>query len=197
MKISITLILILVMCFGFISKAQTKSNLELIDSLISTSINEIKDSLGKNEKTFVEIIVPSTHEILKGKFYKHITNKLNLVADKENSSQQISCYLDLVKVTYSQPQKENFFGDFYVDRKIDIVGNIVIKNQNFVKTLEIKKSLSDKINLDEIKNVEEESLPFTKSEIPNIPLFTNFCEPIIVIGTLVVSTVLLFVVRSK
>lgn len=192
------LFLSLILCFGIVSKAQTKSNLELVDSLISASVNELENSINKNEKVFLEVVSPLSFEVLKGKIYNSFSKKFHLLNTKQDSVQFVNFYLLKVKTSYGEPRKESIFGNFLVERKIEIYSNVVVKNSsNQIKTLEINKSSVDTVYLDEINMLEDKSLPFTQSEIPNIPLLSNLLEPIIVIGTLIVSTVLLFVVRSK
>ncbi|MDF1611335.1 hypothetical protein [Stygiobacter electus] len=192
------LFLSLILCFGIVSKAQTKSNLELVDSLISASVNELENSINKNEKVFLEVVSPLSFEVLKGKIYNSFSKKFHLLNTKQDSIQFVNFYLLKVKTSYGEPRKESIFGNFLVERKIEIYSNVVVKNSsNQIKTLEINKSSVDTVYLDEINMLEDKSLPFTQSEIPNIPLLSNLLEPIIVIGTLIVSTVLLFVVRSK
>lgn len=192
------LFLFLILCFGIVSKAQTKSNLELVDSLISASVNELENSINKNEKVFLEVVSPLSFEVLKGKIYNSFSKKFHLLNTKQDSVQFVNFYLLKVKTSYGEPRKESIFGNFLVERKIEIYSNVVVKNSsNQIKTLEINKSSVDIVYLDEINMLEDKSLPFTQSEIPNIPLLSNLLEPIIVVGTLIVSTVLLFVVRSK
>ncbi|MEW6004429.1 MAG: hypothetical protein AB1695_03855 [Stygiobacter sp.] len=192
------LFLSLILCFGIVSKAQTKSNLELVDSLISASVNELENSINKNEKVFLEVVSPLSFEVLKGKIYNSFSKKFHLLNTKQDSIQFVNFYLLKVKTSYGEPRKESIFGNFLVERKIEIYSNVVVKNSsNQIKTLEINKSSVDTVYLDEINMLEDKSLPFTQSEIPNIPLLSNLLEPIIVVGTLIVSTVLLFVVRSK
>lgn len=193
------LFLSLILCFGIVSKAQTKSNLELVDSLISASVNELENSINKNEKKFfLEVVSPLSFEVLKGKIYNSFSKKFHLLNTKQDSIQFVNFYLLKVKTSYGEPRKESIFGNFLVERKIEIYSNVVVKNSsNQIKTLEINKSSVDTVYLDEINMLEDKSLPFTQSEIPNIPLLSNLLEPIIVVGTLIVSTVLLFVVRSK
>ncbi|MCX7875296.1 MAG: hypothetical protein N2321_03895 [Melioribacteraceae bacterium] len=191
-------ILFFLMCFGLISKAQVKTNIEIIDSLFSNSVDKFQNIIDKNEKTYLEIITSNDYDILKGILIKHISKKVNLVSEKENTGQSISFYIEKAKVNYESPRRENFLGDFIVDRNVEVKGNVVIKNKfNELKVYEIKNQTNDVISFDDIKLIENQSLPFTKSDIPNVPLISNLFEPIIVVGTLIVSTVLLFVVRSK
>ncbi len=191
-------ILTFILCFGFFAKAQTKSNLELVDSLISASVNELNNHINKKEKIFLEVISPSSFDVLKGKIYSNFSKNFYLVNEKKDSIQHISFYLSNVKTSYTEPIKESFFGNFIVNRRIEVKSNVVLKNSlNQINTIEINKFAVDKVYIDDINMLEDKSLPFTQSEIPNIPLLSNLFEPVIVVGTLIVSTVLLFVVRSK
>lgn len=189
--------IIITLCFGVISKAQSKSNLELFETLIQYSVNDLDTVLIFPNKIFLEVTVPNSYDILKGKIIHSFYQRFNIV-DKENSNYKVNYYLNLAKVTYNEPTKEGLFSDFKVKRQIEINGNALVEN-NFgkISSFEIKKTFTDTIYIDDISSIENNTLPFTQSQIPSVPFFSNFFEPIIVVGTLVVSTVLLFVVRSK
>lgn len=198
MKIKSFYLALLIFCFGLNTLAQTKTNLEKIDSLISQSVNQIDLLTNPNEEVFLEINTPASFEILKGEIISEFSKNYKLINSKENTKWEINYFLENVDIDYSNPQKESFFGSFVVERTIKLSGNITIRDErNFIKTIPINNITNDKVYLDEIRLLENSSLPFTQSEIPAIPILSNLFEPIVVVGTLIVTTILLFTVRSK
>jgi hypothetical protein len=198
MKIKSFYLALLIFCFGLNTLAQTKTNLEKIDSLISQSVNQIDSLTNPNEEVFLEITTPASIEILKGKIISAFSKHYKLINSKENAKREINYFLENVDIDYSNPQKEGFFGSFVVERTIKLSGNILIRDErNSIKTIPINNSINDRVYLDEIRLLEDSSLPFTQSEIPAVPILSNLFEPIVVVGTLIVTTILLFTVRSK
>lgn len=185
-------------CFGLNIFAQTKTNLEKIDSLISQSINRVDSLVKKEDAIFLEITTPSSISILKGKIVGAFSKKYSVVASNENVNKSVNYFLESVAINYSNPHKESFWGDLIVERKVQIIGSIIVNDgNNPIKSISINNSISDTVYLDEIKLLEDSSLPFTQSDIPVVPLLSNLFEPIVVVGTLIVTTILLFTVRSK
>jgi len=198
MKIKYFYLALLIFCFGLKNLAQTKTNLEKIDSLISQSVNQIDSLTNSNEEVFLEITTPASIEILKGKIISAFSKHYKLINSKENLKREINYFLENIDIDYSNPQKESFFGSFVVERTIKLSGNILIRDEtNSIKTIPINNSINDRVYLDEIRLLEDSSLPFTQSEIPAVPILSNLIEPIVVVGTLIVTTILLFTVRSK
>lgn len=198
MKIKSFYLALLIFCFGLNTLAQTKTNLEKIDSLISQSVNQIDLLTNPNEEVFLEINTPASFEILKGEIISEFSKNYKLINSKENVKREINYFLENIDIDYSNLQKESFFGSFVVERTIKLSGNITIRDErNFIKTIPINNITNDKVYLDEIRLLENSSLPFTQSEIPAVPLLSNLFEPIVVVGTLIVTTILLFIVRSK
>ena len=198
MKIKYFYLALLIFCFVLNNLAQTKTNLEKIDSLISQSVIQIDSLTNPNEEVFLEITTPASIEILKGQIISAFSKQYKLINSKENAKREINYFLENVDIDYSNPQKESFFGSFVVERTIKLSGNILIRDErNSIKTIPINNSINDRVYLDEIRLLEDSSLPFTQSEIPTVPILSNLFEPIVVVGTLIVTTILLFTVRSK
>ena len=62
---------------------------------------------------------------------------------------------------------------------------------------EFSLSEEDRVPFSDIVKIENRALPFTQGRIPDEPLFSSLLEPIIAIGTTVVTVFLLFSVRSN
>lgn len=74
---------------------------------------------------------------------------------------------------------------------------LIVKSNNMIQPFEYAAAKTDTIKLEEISALENQTLPFTQAKIPAQPLLTSLLEPIIVVGTLIVTVILLFTVRGK
>ena len=92
--------------------------------------------------------------------------------------------------------KDGWFGSHYVQRFETIYGNYLQSSSESMKK-EFKITQLDTVKVEEIKNLENESFPFTKGTIPSEPFLSGFAEPIIAIGTAAAAVVLFFTIRSK
>lgn len=167
--------------------------------MLDKSVEKIDSLINKNGTVSVSVVLSPSLEIFKGYILNSfVVKKNNLVTENSNAQVKVNYYLQSAKVNYTETFKDGFFGDTYLKRSAEILGAASIENNNGnIISFQINKSIEDTINTDAVKNIEEPSLQFTKAEVPSLPLLSNLLEPIIVVGTLVVTAILLFTVRSK
>ncbi len=181
------------------SFAQTKNNLDKIFGLIDRSVIKI-DSVIAEEKTIVLIVsAPPALEILNSRIFHSFAERgVNLKSENRAGNYKIHYTLLNSKVDYKNARKDGFFGDVLIDRIVMLNSSAIItKPDGAILSIPFDQSEIDTITLDEIGALENQSLPFTQSQIPQVPLFSNLFEPIIVVGTLILTVILLFTVRSK
>ena len=92
--------------------------------------------------------------------------------------------------------KDGWFGSHYIQRYTTIFGNYL---QSFSKEgkKEFEITKIDTVKVEDIKYLENDSFPFTKSTIPPEPFISGVAEPLIAIGTAAVVVALFFIIRSK
>jgi len=106
--------------------------------------------------------------------------------------------IDNAKVNYDEIFRDGFLGGFMLVRTAELNGNYIIKeNSNIVKADTFIVSITDTTSLENKSKLENPSLHFTQSEFPPEPFFSGLLEPVIAVGTFVVSLLLFFTVRSK
>ncbi len=181
-----------------LSAQQPDTNLDIFYSMIDSSVT---DFISK---------VPQSEESIKlslnlGKDYSVFTNKViakiislgkQISNEKSDESVDVNYIINKVKVTYGDIYRNGFFGGYYLPRNLALKGNYTIEGDSTVFK-DFSYSYNDTLKFDSIQNVENDSYPFTKGEIPPEPFLSSLFEPIVAIGAAAVAVILFFTVRSK
>ena len=179
--------------------AQTKTNLEKIFQLIDNSVAKVGEVIGKTENVALSVTGPAFLELLKPKVLAAFSNR-GYRMKNENSDEvpKVTYSLNQVKVEYANAEKDGFFGDVIAERIVSLNGIVsIISSDGILKTFDVNESAKDTIIVDEIKNYEDSTVPFTQGKKPEVSFFSNLLEPVLVVGTLVTTIILLFTVRGK
>jgi len=179
---------------------QTKTNLEvfysLTDSLISEVIKEIPED--KN-KILLTLNLGESYSLfsnnIKEEFRKCGKEVFNLPAEEVNIP-QVNIVMEGAGVEYGELFRDGWFGSHYVQRYSTIFGNYFLTFSNEGKT-EFEITKIDTVKVEDIKYLENDSFPFTKSAIPPEPFISGLAEPLIAIGTAAIVVVLFFTIRSE
>lgn len=102
-------------------------------------------------------------------------------------------------VEYSNVRKDGLFGSKLVDRKVGIQLTSKFTDRKTGSILWASgktQSAVDTIELSEINRVENPTIAFTRGTLPRESFFSNFAEPLILLGAIAVAVFLLFNVRS-
>ncbi|MBU2507472.1 MAG: hypothetical protein KJ799_12230 [Bacteroidetes bacterium] len=200
MKIKIIITSALFFVCLIITNAQTDSNLNELYKLIDSSVQQLIDKIefGKSEYGLSLTSLPEYKSLedrvytsfSKGKFAVNLTDS--------SKTDRIEFGIKSAKVNYSELFRDGFFGSYKTTREIHLNTLITIVEDNKIAFSEsFNANFTDTVDYDEIRNLETASLPFTKSKLPEEPLFPGLIEPAIAIGAIAVSVFLLFSVRSK
>ncbi len=103
------------------------------------------------------------------------------------------------RVQYSNIRKDGFFGAKLVDRKVNLrLTSKVVNRQTGILAFssDLEESITDTIELSEVSKVENPAIAITKGTLPGEGFFSNFAEPLILIGSIAIAVILLFNVRS-
>jgi len=176
-------------------KSQTISNLDIFLNQIDSSVITINAGLTNINRIKVNFTSPPSLSFLKNQTLTSFA-KNKIISD---SADVIVGYnLNEAIVKYDNPERENFFGDFLVDRIIELRGSAFIQNKSEITGSEkMFLHYKDKISVDEIKNLQNSSLSFTEGKIPEEPFLSSLYEPLIAVSAIAVSVYLFFTVRSK
>lgn len=199
MKTKLLIISFLFLFPNFYLNAQTQNNLDLINNLIDSSVAKADSLLGGKQTINLSVTTTQALEILKPKILEAFNEHGYLLKTSDaESGISVNYNLTSANVEYKNSYTDGFFGDIALERQITVNGSFtIIKLNNVIQPIGFTETRTDTIKLDEIANLENRSIPFTQGQIPSQPLLSTFWEPIIVVGTLIVTVILLFTVRSK
>ena len=197
MKISKTISVILFFSLINLLFAEPKRNLEIIYDLIEKNVGEILTQLPHEIEPFnFEYSSLPEYESLENR-YIYSLNKRNLLAD-DSSSILLKYSLDEIGVLYSEPFRGGLLNDYKVERKIYLNGTFALGSGNKVLRSNIVESVyKDTLYYSQIEEVETRGLLLTEGTKPAEPMFDSLLEPVIAVGAVIVTIILLFTVRDK
>jgi hypothetical protein len=180
--------------------SQSRTNLEVFYSLTDSLSNQIIEEIPKREK-----IILLTLNL--GESYSLFSNNIRtsfLKAGKEILNTPIGelnyPHVDIViegaGIEYGEMFRDGWFGDHYIQRYAAIYGNYLQTFSSEGKR-DFMFEVIDTVKVEEVKNLENDSFPFTKGNVPPEPFLSGLAEPIIAIGTAAVLIALFFSIRSK
>ncbi|NJD21836.1 MAG: hypothetical protein FIA82_04080 [Melioribacter sp.] len=179
--------------------AQTQTNLDVIYKLIDRSVSRADSILGTKQTINLSFTSSPALDVLKPKIFKTFSdNGYLLTTSTVESNPAVNYTVTSLKVEYKNPFSDGLFGGLMLEREVSLNYSLTITGTDkAIKTFSYTENQTDTVKLDEISGLENQTLPFTQSSIPSTPLLSNLWEPIIVVGTLIVTIVLLFSIRSK
>ena len=178
--------------------AQPKSNLDIIYDLAEDNVSKLLINLPHETDpfTFNYSSLPE-YASFENRFVYHLSGK-GLIDKETEQAPQLNYSLDKIEVDYSEPFRGGFLSDYKVERNVLIQGTFSFENNNkILNSGELYSSYSDTLFYSEINEVESIALRITHGTKPPEPVFESLLEPVIAVGAVVVSIILLFTVRSK
>ncbi len=177
---------------------QARTNLDVVNELIEKSVLNIDNSVINKNLAFSFIYRSSgSYSFLKSKVVdSYIKNSIS-ISENESLENKIEHSINNITVEYSNPHKDGFFGNLLIERKINVDATVILSGRTGINTVDLSNSYKDTVEVENISRLENPAIPFTQSTMPELPLFSNLLEPIIVVGTLIVTIILFFTIRSK
>ena len=187
--------------FNLVLFSQTKTNLEIVDSLIFSSISDIsrKIDIDEKENVYLKFIAADDYQILKNIVISSLQkNKVNLVEDASMTDITLNYNLIEIKTSYPEMFRDGLFGEYLAERNVSLNGSYFLVNEKSIgKVNSFNYSIEDTVVYDDINQLENIAYSFTSAELPEEPFFSSTLEPVIAIGTAAVAAYLFFNVRSK
>ncbi len=177
--------------------AQALDNLQMLFSLADSSVNAISPKLSDGEKYFLKTTNPAEYNLLAERAKYSFVQAGIEVSEDSSFSNVINYSIENARIEYPDVFRDGWFGDYLVERKAELSGSVLIETDGKNQTEEFNIAKTDTINFDKIRQSELPSLPFTQGDVPAEPFFSSLWEPIIAIGAVVVTVVLLFTTRTK
>jgi hypothetical protein len=176
---------------------QLNSNYEIITKLIDKSLAESTNSFVTEDEVLLSVFSPQPLEVLKPYIAQKMINMGYLVKSGTSGNLQLTYTILDVKVEYGEAFG-SLFGELKTERTITLQGtSSIIKEGTVLEPRAFNLSNSDTVEINNIQSIENQTIPFTKGVPPSLSVYSNLLEPIIVVGTLIATVILLFTVRSK
>ena len=180
--------------------AQPHTNLEVINSLIDSSTQQIAGEINsKTVEFFIDYKSPAEFSFLNEQLISGlIKNKIKIIVDTITTGSKIIYSLSDAGVFYSDIFRSGLFGGYLIERKFKLSGSYIIeKNGSVTDSESFNLTKTDTIDYDFINIIETPSLTFTQGNIPSQPFFPSIIEPLIAITAVAITVILFFTVRSK
>lgn len=180
--------------------AQPLTNLERIFGLIDKSGNEIAETINPEfNRLNLKYSCPAEYKILEQRI-EFAFSRSSIKFSKDNSSEGaiLNYNLDKAGINYNKVFKDGWFGAMLVEREAVISGTYILENKGmYLSSEKFEYTITDTVRKDDVSRLENNSLPFTSNKMPPEPFFSGLLEPVIAVGTAVVTVILFFTVRSK
>ncbi|MCU7495783.1 MAG: hypothetical protein HF314_06215 [Ignavibacteria bacterium] len=182
------------------SQSSPPANLEVFYKLADSSVTKVLTSLPEsNSPVYLRLDLPEGYSVFRNRIIQDLIQsgkKVLLASDSLAPSLDIS--IDRAKVTYSDLFRQGLFGSYESERIVSLGGSFILSSGAMVKnTGDFSFTARDTVKYDDLRGLEDISIPFTRGEIPSEPLFSTLWEPVVALGTAAVAVYLFFTVRSK
>lgn len=176
--------------------SQGKTNLEVFNTLVDSSLNQF--ILASNPPSKIRVDLNNGDaSVFNTQILGYLKTKgIEPAYAKADSLPLLSYAIEKPLTQYTNIFRDGFLGPYLVQRVISLKGNyfysgagIGIRGFNF--------TCIDTVKLDDVKNLENLSYKFTNGNLPPEPFFSGLFEPIAALGTAAAAVILFFTVRSK
>lgn len=193
----IKLFIVSIIFFGSNFVSAQSTNLEVCFSLVDKSADDIVLAENLKDEINLDFSAPAEFDFFKGRLISRLNEKHGIKFNGAGDSRKLEYFLENMEVKYTDLFKDGLFGDYYLEREVNIRGNYLMSDQGNIRTQKFNSSVKDTVLYDKISDLETASLPFTKSDVPEEPFWESLVEPVVVIGGAVISVILFFTVRSN
>jgi hypothetical protein len=184
---------------------QTLTNTEIINNLLDTSTNSIRNRIIILGTEKIYYLNESSGSEESGYFFTRLKQKLqNLRITSELIPGKTDYSIEVNKVNlktkYKQIYTKNFLGSKRVKRQVEVNYNYSIKdirsNEEVFRD-SISKKYSDSFDMNDLENIENANLRFTRGTLPEENFFSRYLLPGVIIISSAIAVILFFTIRSK
>lgn len=192
---TIKIFIALFLLYFFSCPAQEKTNLDVFNELIDSSVINLSSLIPDTVKTLnLEMNTGSPFEVFNSEIISGLTKKgYNITSDR---GIKIQYFIKEADVDYGEVYRSGILGDYYAPRMIHLSGNFNLLGNNVI-TKDFNYTAKDTIDVDSVKRIENSAYPFTQGSLPSEPFFSGIIEPVVAVGTAALAVILFFTIRSK
>lgn len=179
----------------FTCKAQGKSNLQVFNQLIDSSLTKVTSFIPDTVRTINLQLMEGTYAVFNSQVITKLTaqgyNPVN-----NDKSYKLQYVISEATVSYGDLFRDGFLGQYKVPRRLQLSGSGNLTGGS-ITTHNFNFTYADTIAVDSISTYENQAYPFTHARLPSEPFFSGLLEPVIVVGTAALAVILFFTIRSK
>lgn len=175
--------------------AQSVTNLEKFYTLVDSASNLLIKDLTIKDGVYLNLDFSTDYSVFNNQIRGKLIRSDIRFATENEAKVKVDFIIDECLVSYGEPRKDGWFGDFYTERTIKLSGNYFISGKARVKDFSFEET--DIVKVDDIGKIENRAFPFTKGELPSEPFLSGILEPIVAVGAAAITIILFFSVRSK
>lgn len=179
---------------------QTKTNLDIYNELVDSSVISLINNLPQGENEInLKLELGDSYSFFQNRILYDLNEKkikINMFPTLKDGVSGVNYVIEEMDVNYSDIDRDGMFGDFMMPRELNIEGNYSISNKK-IFTKNFNYTFLDTVNVKAVNEIENESYPFTKGDIPSEPFFSSISEPVIALSSAAVAIILFYTIRSK
>ncbi len=188
-------IILYVIVFTWAADAQVKTNMQLFEALMDSSVIKMENDLKYSKSDSVICILPSETQTLSAYTLASVKKHTRSNPAGNTESRNIIFTIEDIQIQYPEIGKYSFLGDNFLVRKATLKGSIYTSSRSDSLS-HIVYAVTDTIPLSERENVEFQNSKFTTAPLPAEPFFSSLLEPVVGVAAIAVTTYLLFTVRK-
>ncbi|MGA8264090.1 MAG: hypothetical protein WB779_06595 [Ignavibacteriaceae bacterium] len=196
---TIKLFLIVISLQLSFTSAQTKTNLQVFYNLVDSSVAKINQKITTPDLK-INFTTGNYFDVFQNQvisdFLKLGKTVLSDSANNNSDVTRVNYTIDNANIKYGEMERDGFFGDFIMPRKIELSGSYSLSN-NIIKAEKFNFTYKDTVAVDKVKVIEYPFYPFTHGEVPSEPFFSSLFEPVVAISSAALAVILFFTIRSK
>lgn len=180
--------------------SQSSTNLEVFYKLADSSVVKVLSALPKEDSEVrLRLSLTEGYSVFRNRIIQDLRQGgKNVLLAGDSLAPSVDLTIDMAKAVYSDLFRQGLFGSYKGERTLTLSGSYVLASKGVVRKADnFTFTARDTVLYDEMKQLEDPSIPFTRGNIPSEPLFSTLWEPVVALGTAAVAVYLFFTVRSK
>ncbi|MBI4534802.1 MAG: hypothetical protein HY708_00900 [Ignavibacteriae bacterium] len=176
-----------------------ETNLEIIRTLARQVGIRISRTIPQDDSVRIVVMPRESAWYVETPLLQALREKGILVTGSSSAPLNAEFGFGEARVEYSNLRRDGFLGTKLLDRKVTLFLSaraVDLRTGSILTASDFEESKIDTIALSDLTVVENPNLPITRGVLPREGFFSNFAEPLILLGAIAVAVFLLFNVRS-
>ncbi|HEX2866199.1 MAG TPA: hypothetical protein VHO03_04110 [Ignavibacteriales bacterium] len=180
--------------------SQSLTNLEVFYKLADSSVVKVLRAAPKEDnQVYLRLNLTEGYSVFRTRIIQDLKQEgKDVLLAGDSLAPSLDLTIDQAKVNYSDLFRHGLFGSYKAERTVSLSGSYVLAQKGVVRKAEnFTFTARDTVLYEDLRQLEDASIPFTRGNIPSEPLFSTLWEPVVALGTAAVAVYLFFTVRSK